>query len=210
MTTLIIGANGKIGQLVCQQGSALGMDLLGMVRNTEQAPNLEKLGARTVVADLEGEFSHAFDGVSMVVFTAGSGGHTGADKTLMVDLYGAVRAIAESERQGIDHFVMVSALDADHPLSHFPQIAPYMVAKKAADDYLRASKVPYTVLRPGRLTDDPGSGEVSTTFETTGPKVISRENVSGCILAALASVPEAQGRVLDLVDGDQPIKALFT
>jgi uncharacterized protein YbjT (DUF2867 family) len=85
-----------------------------------------------------------------------------------------------------------------------------MVAKKAADDYLRASKVPYTVLRPGRLTDDPGSGEVSTTFETTGPKVISRENVSGCILAALASVPEAQGRVLDLVDGDQPIKALFT
>ncbi|MCS5575420.1 MAG: NAD(P)H-binding protein, partial [Pseudomonadales bacterium] len=83
MTTLIIGANGKIGQLVCQQGSALGMDLLGMVRNTEQAPNLEKLGARTVVADLEGEFSHAFDGVSKVVFTAGSGSHTGADKTLM-------------------------------------------------------------------------------------------------------------------------------
>jgi len=61
MQTLIIGANGNIGQLVCQQGSALGMDLLGMVRNSKQVPNIEKLGARAVVADLEDEFAHAFD-----------------------------------------------------------------------------------------------------------------------------------------------------
>ena len=210
MQTLIIGANGNIGQLVCQQGSALGMDLLGMVRDSKQVPNIEKLGARAVVADLEDEFAHAFDDVNNVVFTAGSGGHTGADKTLMVDLYGAVRAIEESKRRGIDHFVMVSALDADHPFTHFPKIAPYMVAKKAADDYLRASKVPYTVLRPGLLTNDPGSGKVSTTFSSSGAKAISRENVAACILAALASVPVAPGRVVDLVDGVQPIKELFT
>ena len=151
MTALIIGANGNVGQRVCQKGGAMGMDLVGMVRDPGQVPGIEKLGVKAVVANLEGEFSHAFDGVTQVVFTAGSGGHTGADKTLMVDLYGAVRAIDESEQQGIGHFVMISALDADRPLSHFPQIAPYMVAKKAADDYLRASRVPYTVLRPGRL-----------------------------------------------------------
>ena len=210
MQTLIIGANGNIGQLVCQQGSALGMDLLGMVRNSKQVPNIEKLGARAVIADLEDEFAHAFDDVNNVVFTAGSGGHTGADKTLMVDLYGAVRAIEESKRRGIEHFVMVSALDADHPFTHFPKIAPYMVAKKAADDYLRASKVSYTGGRPGLRTNDPGSGKVSTTFSSSGAKAISRENVAACILAALASVPVAPGRVVDLVDGAQPIKELFT
>ena len=209
MTALIIGANGKVGQWVCQKGGAMGMDLVGMVRDPGQVPGIEKLGVKAVVANLEGEFSHAFDGVTQVVFTAGSGGHTGADKTLMVDLYGAVRAIDESEQQGIGHFVMISALDADRPLSHFPQIAPYMVAKKAADDYLRASRVPYTVLRPGRLTDEPGSGTVSTAFEATGPKAISRENVADCILAALASSVQERGRVLDLVDGDRPIQELF-
>ena len=209
MTALIIGANGNVGQRVCQKGGAMGMDLVGMVRDPGQVPGIEKLGVKAVVANLEGEFSHAFDGVTQVVFTAGSGGHTGADKTLMVDLYGAVRAIDESEQQGIGHFVMISALDADRPLSHFPQIAPYMVAKKAADDYLRASRVPYTVLRPGRLTDEPGSGTVSTAFEATGPKAISRENVADCILAVLASPVQERGRVLDLVDGDRPIQELF-
>jgi uncharacterized protein YbjT (DUF2867 family) len=210
MRTLIIGANGNIGQLVCRQGSALGMDLLGMVRNTEQVSTLEKLGTRAVVADLEGEFAQAFDGVSKVVFTAGSGGHTGADKTLLVDLYGAVLAIEESKRHGIEHFVMVSALDADHPLAHFPKIAPYMLAKKAADDYLRESEVPFTILRPGLLTNNPGSGKVSTTFASSSAKKISRENVAACILAALASTPATPGRAFDLVDGDQSIKELFT
>ena len=209
MLTLVIGANGKIGRRVCQQGSASGMQLLAMVRNPEQAGDLEALGVKTVVADLEDEFAHAFDGVSKVVFTAGSGGHTGADKTLMVDLYGAVRTIEESQHRGIEHFVMVSALDADHPFAHFPKIAPYMLAKKAADDYLRQSQVPFTLLRPGILTDDPGSGKVSTSFARDGVKKMSRENVAACILATLTRPPVTPGKVLDLVDGNQPIEELL-
>ena len=64
---------------------------------------------------------------------------------------------------------MISALDADNPLAHFPNIAPYMVAKKAADDYLRHSGLSFTILRPGVLTDDLGSGMVGTDLgEGTG------------------------------------------
>ena len=94
---IIIGYFGSVGVATVSDILIphLGMDLLGMVRNSKQVPNIEKLGARAVVADLEDEFAHAFDDVNNVVFTAGSGGHTGADKTLMVDLYGAVRAIEE-------------------------------------------------------------------------------------------------------------------
>ena len=172
MRTLVIGANGNIGRLICKQGADLGMEIIGMVRNEDQVQALDKLGVRLVVADLEGELAHAFDGVSHVVFTAGSGGHTSADKTLMVDLYGAVRAIDESKKQGIKHFVMISALDADNPLTHFPTIAPYMVAKKAADDYLRNSRLSFTILRPGVLTDDLGSGKVGTSLgESTGKSI---------------------------------------
>ena len=209
MRILVIGANGKIGRLICKQGVDLGMEIIGMVRNEEQVQSLDKLGVLPVVADLEGELAHAFDGVTHVVFTAGSGGHTGADKTLMVDLYGAVKAIDESKKHGVKHFVMVSALDADNPMAHFPKIAPYMVAKKAADDYLRNSRLSFTILRPGVLTDDLGSGKVSTNLGESANKSISRQNVANCVLAVLNTEILVSGCVLDLIDGNQPINEAF-
>ena len=209
MRVLVIGANGKIGRLVCNQGVDLGMNIIGMVRNEEQVQSLDNFGVQSVVADLEGELAHAFDDVTHVVFTAGSGGHTSADKTLMVDLYGAVRSIDESMKHGVQHFVMISALDADNPLTHFPKIAPYVVAKKAADDYLRNSTLSFTILRPGVLTDDLGSGTVSTNLGESAVKSISRQNVAHCVLAVLNTRPLVSGRVLDLIDGSQPIKEAF-
>ena len=210
MRILVIGANGKIGRLICKQGTDLGIEIVGMVRNDEQVQLLNNLGVRPVVADLEGELAHAFDGVTHVVFTAGSGGHTSADKTLMVDLYGAVRAIDESKKRGIKHFVMISALDADNPLTHFPKIGPYVVAKKAADDYLRNSRLSFTILRPGVLTDDLGSGMISTNLGESTVKSISRQNVAHCVLAVLKTRPLVSGRVLDLIDGNQPINVAFS
>ena len=209
MRVLVIGANGQIGRLICKQGVDLGMEIIGMVRNEEQVQSLANLGVRPVVADLEGTLTHAFDGVTHVVFTAGSGGHTSAEKTLMVDLYGAVKAIDESKKHGVKHFVMISALDADNPISHFPNIAPYMVAKKAADDYLRNSRLSFTILRPGVLTDDFGSGRVSTNLGESTDKSISRQNVANCVLAVLNTEPLASGCVLDLIDGNQPINEAF-
>ena len=73
MPILVIGANGKIGQLICKQGADLGMEMIGMVRNEKQIQSLDNLGIRLVVADLEGELAHSFDGVTHVVFAAGSG-----------------------------------------------------------------------------------------------------------------------------------------
>ena len=209
MRILVIGANGKVGRLICKEGTDLGFKIIGMVRNEQQVKLLDNIGVHTVVADLEGELTHAFDDVTHVVFSAGSGGHTGAEKTLMVDLYGAVRAIDESKKHGIKHFVMVSALDADKPLRHFPKIAPYMVAKKSADDYLRNSGLSFTILRPGVLTDDCGSGKVNTNFSESTDKSISRHNVASCVLAALKTEPLVSGRVLDLIDGNQSINETF-
>ena len=210
MRTLVIGSNGKIGRLICKQGADLGMEIFGMVRNEEQVQSLTKLGVRPVVADLEGELAHVFDDVTHVVFTAGSGGHTSAEKTLMVDLYGAVKAIDKSKKQGVKHFVMISALDADNPLTHFPRIAPYMVAKKVADDYLKNSRLSFTILRPGVLTDDLGSGKVSTNLGESTVKTISRQNVADCVLAALNTESLISGRILDLIDGDKPINDVFS
>jgi uncharacterized protein YbjT (DUF2867 family) len=205
---LVIGANGKIGRLFCRKAAEQGLAVRAMLRDPAQRSFFEPLGVETVLGDLEGEFGDGFEGCDRVVFTAGSGGHTGGDKTLLVDLYGAIRAIEESERRGIQHFVMVSALRAGRPLEGPPAIRHYLVAKKLADERLRASGVSYTILRPGHLSDEPASGRVRSDPAAGRGREISRENVALCVLASLRQ-PRARRHSIDLLDGEQPIEDLF-
>jgi uncharacterized protein YbjT (DUF2867 family) len=206
--TLVIGANGKIGRLFCEIAATRGFGVRAMLRDPAQRSFFESLNVETVLGDLEGEFGHGFEGCDRVVFAAGSGGHTGGDKTLLVDLYGAIRAIEESEERGLRHFVMVSAMRAEHPLDAPVAIRHYLVAKKLADERLRASSVPYTILRPGRLSDDAASRCVRTDPAAGHGMEISRENVALCILASLEH-PGARGHAIDLLDGDQPLDEVF-
>ena len=208
MKTLVIGSHGKIGRILCSKAQTHELELRAMVRDASQASALAAPGVEVVEGDLESAFADAFEGCDRVVFTAGSGGHTGGDKTLLVDLYGAIRAIEVSEERGIEHFVMVSALRADRPLEGPPAMRHYFVAKKLADDRLRESSVAWTILRPGRLTATPGSGRGTTDPSRAGGVDISRENVADCIAAALQR-PASRGQVVDLLDGDQPIDELF-
>ena len=205
---LTIGANGQIGRLFCQKAMDAELPIRAMVRSDEQRARFEAQGVEAVVGDVEGDFFHAFDGCDQVVFTAGSGGSTGGDKTLLIDLYGAIRAIAESEARGVKHFVMVSALRAEQPLKAVPAMRHYMVAKLLADQRLIESNVAATVLRPGRLTDEVGSGRVRTSVAAGDGFDISRENVASCILEALRQ-PSRINRVVDLLDGDTLIRDVF-
>lgn len=210
MTTLVIGANGKIGRLLVERGAKRGLAMRAMVRDAAQREALEALGgegdgAEVVVADLLGDLDAAFEGVDRVVFTAGSGPHTGYDGTLLVDLHGAVRAIDLAKARGVRHFVMVSAMRAEDPLRGPEKLRPYLAAKDAADRILRQSGVPYTILRPGRLTDDPGTGRVRTSLGDTPDAItIPRADVAEALVALLEGEPA--NRTIDLLSGDVPIR----
>jgi uncharacterized protein YbjT (DUF2867 family) len=207
--TLVIGAHGKIGRILCRKAAGHGLELRAMLRSEAQQQVVAGPGVEPVVGDLEGEFAHAFEGCDRVVFTAGSGGQTGGDKTLLVDLYGAIRAIEASEARGIEHFVMVSALRVDRPLSAPAAMRHYFVAKKLADERLLASSVPATILRPGRLTDERGSGRIASPVASAPGIDVSRENVADCIAASLRE-PRARGRIVELLDGETAIAELFS
>lgn len=206
---LVLGANGKIGRLFCERGTAAGLPIRAMVRSEEQRGFFDSRNVEVVLGDLEAEFEPCYAGCDRVVFTAGSGGHTGADKTMLVDLYGAVRAIEISEARGIEHFVMVSALRVEDPLAAPRAMRHYMVAKRVADDRLIASPIAHTILRPGRLTDEPATGRVRTDPSTGSGYDISRENVALCIAESLES-ERARGRIVDLLDGEMPIAEIFS
>ncbi|ADH98574.1 SDR family oxidoreductase [Salisediminibacterium selenitireducens] len=209
MNVLVVGANGQIGtHLVKQLKAHDGHSVKAMVRKKEQAEAWEQEGVHAVVADLEsdvGDLKEVMEGSDAVVFTAGSGGATGADKTLLIDLDGAVKTMEAAEAAGIERYVMVSAIQAHNRANWNEQIRHYFAAKHYADRMLELSSLNYTIVRPGGLLNDPGKGTVSAATDLERGS-IPREDVAATIVAALDH-PNAYRKGFDLVSGNDAPKA---
>lgn len=207
MKTLVIGAGGQIGRMFCSKAHEAGFSLRAMVRESDQAAWFETQGIETIVADLEEDFQEAMHDCDQIVFTAGAGG-AGPDKTLLIDLYGAIRTVDFAKAQGIKRLIMVSAMRAMVPQDAPDFLRPYAAAKFAADHYLMTSGLSYLVLLPGRLVDESASGRIRTFRDEALPITISRENVAECLLAALRH-PNLRNQQIVLLDGDDDIDESF-
>lgn len=179
MKVLIAGANGKIGRRLIPHLVADNIQVRAMVPDLSQKAELETLGAHEVVeADLEGDCRQALEGQDAVIFTAGSGPHTGPEKTIDVDQNGAISLIDQAKELGVGRFIMVSSMRADDPASGPEKLRHYFAAKGKADDHLRASGLNYTIVRPGRLTEEPPLGKVEIAEKLKNFGDISREDVA--------------------------------
>lgn len=207
MKVLVVGANGQIGRILVDllHGSEQHQ-VRAMVRKEEQAEKLSEKGIEAVVADLNDTvetISEAARGCDAIVFTAGSGGSTGADMTLLIDLDGAVKTIEAAERVGIQRFIMVSALGAHNRENWNESIRHYYVAKHYADRMLQQTQLNYTIIRPGGLLNEPGTGKVEVS-ENLQRGFVPREDVAKTILASLDE-EHTYKRSFDLVSGETPI-----
>ena len=119
------------------------MTRAALVRDKSKLSTLESSHLTIVEQDLENDFSRAFEGVDQVIFSAGSGGATGADKTLLIDLWAAVKAINYAVDAKVKHFIIVSSIGADAPDNIESSIKPYLVAKHMADQHLINSELNY-------------------------------------------------------------------
>ncbi|MGE7766007.1 SDR family oxidoreductase [Peribacillus sp. NPDC096540] len=207
MKVFVVGANGQIGKyLVDLLKDSQEHSVRAMIRKEEQRKYYEKIGVESVIVSLTGtvdEIEKAAKGCDAIVFTAGSGGSTGADQTLLVDLDGAVKTIEAAENLGINRFIMVSAFQANNRENWNEAIKPYYVAKHYADRALLQSGLTYTIIRPGGLVNEPGTGNV-TAGEELERGTIAREDVAKTILASLIE-EHTYNRSFDLITGDTPI-----
>ncbi|UJF25620.1 SDR family oxidoreductase [Planococcus sp. 107-1] len=208
MKVLIVGANGQIGRhFVKLLADSPDHTPIAMIRMEEQISYFNSLNVETVVTSLEGsveEIASAMEGCDAVVFTAGSGGGTGADKTLLIDLDGAAKTIEAASQTGTDRFLMISAIHADRREMWGDDIAPYYVAKHHADNILRASGLTYTIIRPGLLTNDPGTGRIKATeYVDAGP--IPREDVAKVLLHSLDNL-HVFNKTFEIISGDDDIE----
>ncbi|MFD1039278.1 SDR family oxidoreductase [Virgibacillus byunsanensis] len=208
MKVLLIGANGQIGKhLVDLLQNSNEHTIRAMVRKEEQALALKEKGVEAVVADLEGpvdSIAEAAKGCDTVIFTAGSGGKTGSDKTLLVDLDGAVKTVEAAEKAGVNRYVMVSAFQAHNRENWNEKIRQYYVAKHYADRMLRASNLNYTIVRPGGLLNEPGTGKVSLA-ENLERGSIPREDVARTVFASLGE-KNTYKQSFDLISGEDSVE----
>ena len=186
--------------------TARGHRARGLVRKPEQAESLEVVGAVPMIGDLEAEPSleSYVKGADAVVFAAGAGPGSGPERKRTVDLGGAVKLTDAAAALGVRRYLMVSSVGADRPESAPSAMRPYLEAKAEADRYLMASGLDYTIVRPGSLTDDPGTGTVRLTTELGGHGRVPRDDVAA-VLAALLEAPGTAGVVAELFTGDVPI-----
>ncbi|QTN00163.1 NAD(P)H-binding protein [Sediminibacillus dalangtanensis] len=210
LKVLVVGANGKIGKhLVTIMQHKESLEAKAMIRKQEQAAFFEKLNAETALVDLEQDIetiAKAAEGVDAVVFTAGSGPHTGKDKTIMVDLDGAVKTIEAAKAAGVKRFIMISSFDTRREaIQEAPSsFAPYVAAKHYADEWLKRTDLDYTIIHPGALTNEKGTGKVKAAIELERGEV-PREDIASVIAASLEN-DSTIGKEFQVVTGTTPIK----
>jgi len=207
MNVLVIGANGQIGRNIVKELAESNHNAVAMVRKEEQKERMQELGAaRVVLGDLEEDFSDAFDGVDAVIFAAGSGPKTGADKTLTIDLWGSVKAAKYAEDKGVKRFVQLGSMGSDNPDAGGEAMKPYLVAKRSADEILQATGLDYTIVRPGALSDEEKTGKVEVSaegFKSMEGRSIPRADVAH-VLVDVLDRQNTYGKVFEILQGEEP------
>lgn len=206
MRVAIVGGHGQIARLLHPLLVKAGHEPVALVRNESHRTELETAGAEVRLLDIEQEdadaFARAFAGSDAVVFAAGGGPDGNIERKRTVDLEGSLKSAEAARLAGIQRFVQVSAIDVDNPVA--PDTGEvwraYVEAKRDADAALRATDLDWTIIRPGRLTDEPATGRVAL-----GPDVarasVPRADVAA-VLAAVLDRPATIGHQWNLVSGD--------
>jgi len=181
-----------------------GHEVLGLIRNPDHADEVRHAGAEPVLCDLEAEDDVAsfVSSADAIIFAAGAGPGSGAARKLTMDRDGAIKLIEAALRTGVKRYVAVSAMNAEEPRGD-EVFQTYLTAKAEADQVLRSSGLDYTIVRPGRLTNDPGCGLVSVGARLPRGE-IPRADVA-VVIAHVLDTPATIGCQFDVTSGDQAI-----
>src|SRR5215212_12005971 len=205
MDVLIAGGHGQVARRLIRLLARDGHTARGLIRNPDHAADIEADGGAPVLCDLErDELTPHVGGADAIVFAAGAGPGSGPERKRTVDLGAAVKCVEAAEALGVARFVIVSSIGAHDPKRGPEQMRPYLEAKADADRALMASDLDWTVVRPGALTDDEGSGRVTATTDMTVRGPVPRDDVAATLAAVLAD-GETVGKAFVLVSGETEI-----
>ncbi len=206
MDILVAGGHGKIALRLLKLLADQGHTARGLIRSEEQAGDLRAVGAVPVIGDLENDptLEEYVRGADAVVFAAGAGPGSGDARKKTVDLGGAVKLADAAVATGVRRYVIISSIGADRPESGGETMRAYLEAKAQADEYVRGTGLDATIVRPGELRDEPGTGRVTVSTELGGRGPVTRDDVAA-VIAYVLGAPETAGLTFELFNGDTPI-----
>lgn len=201
MNIVILGAHGNIAMLLHPMLAANEHHVRGLIRNPDHADEVHRAGAEPVICDVEkhDDISSCVGKADLVIFAAGAGPGSGEARKWTVDRDGAIKLMEACKKNGIQRYVMISAMRADEPRGN-EVFQTYLQAKAQADKALRSSGLAYTILRPGRLTDTLSTGRVALE-PTLPPGEVSRADVAG-VISEIVELPQTTGCEWDLTSGN--------
>jgi nucleoside-diphosphate-sugar epimerase len=212
MRVVIAGGHGQIARRLGRLLAGRGDSAVGLIRNPDQSADLEAARMEPAVLDLErasvDDVAAVVSGADAVVFAAGAGPGSGAERKHTVDYGAAVLLASAAERSGVRPYLLVSAMGVQQaregtPRGMDPVFAAYLQAKlRAEDEILPRPALDTTIVRPGRLTDDPGTGRV-TLGHGLGYGDVPRDDVAA-VLAEFLRTGKTND-VVELIGGDTPI-----
>jgi uncharacterized protein YbjT (DUF2867 family) len=205
MSTIVIaGGHGKVALRLARLLSARGDAVRSLIRNPGHAAGVHAAGAEPVVADMEqlDSLAEFVEGADAAVFAAGAGPGSGPERKRTVDLGAAVKLIDAARATGARRYLMVSTMGIRRPEDWPDSMRPYLEAKAEADEALSASDLDWTIVRPGGLTDEPGTGLVQVGELPRGS--VTRDDVAA-VLAACLDEPRTVGKTFELLQGETPI-----
>ena len=208
MRIAIAGGHGQIARLLGQRLSGEGHDVVGLIRTPEQADDLRAAGMEPAVISLEDasvdDVAEVINGCDAVVFAAGGGPESGRARKWSVDLMGAVLLADAAEKAGVRRYVMVSSIGSDAPESvDAGAFQVYLYAKGGADADLRTRDLDWTIVRPGMLTDDAPTGQVTINPDQQR-QPITRGDVAHTLAQVLTS-GHAVRETFVVVNGTTPV-----
>jgi nucleoside-diphosphate-sugar epimerase len=206
MEVLIAGGHGQIALRLERLLAQAGHRPRGLIRNPAHANDLEAAGAEPVLCDLEHDDPRPHLGAAdAIVYAAGAGPGSGVERKRTMDYGGAVKLIGAARELGVPRWIMVSSMGAGDPESASEQMRPYQQAKHDADEALASSGLDWTIVRPGRLTNEPGSGFVEAAAQLNRYGEIPRDDVALVLLECL-DAPNTVGVTFELLAGETPAR----
>jgi uncharacterized protein YbjT (DUF2867 family) len=207
MEVLVIGGHGQIAMRLLRLLARDGHRGRGVIRKAEQAGDLEAAGAEPVLCDLErgDDLRPHLDSADAIVFAAGAGPGSGPERKRTVDYGTAVAAMEAASETGVARYVIVSSIGTHDVDGAGEAMRPYLQAKRDADNALRESGLDWTIVKPGRLTDAPGTGRVRVSRTFGARDAVPRDDVALVLLECLQA-PNTIGVEFELFEGDVPAR----
>jgi len=203
----VIGGHGQVGLRLLRLLARNGHRSRGVIRKAEQARDLEAAGAEAVLCDLERghDLRPHVGAADAIVFAAGAGPGSGPERKRTVDYGAAVKSMEAARDLGVTRFVIVSSIGTHDVAGAAEPMRPYLQAKRDADDVLKQSGLEWTIVKPGHLTDAPGTGRVQVSRRFGGRADVPRDEVALVLLECLQA-PNTIGVEFELFEGDVPAR----